>query len=310
MVPASRINQCLGMCLLKSSSCPQAMAHGDTGDGKGLQMLMELRCSGLISSQICEDFFNHQKNHKILRGSRRFRKAERAFGVGVSSKVVSQVHHYEAVPVDMALPARAVRLPPEAFAAAPALAKMNFKQVSGTKPKPEWFSPGAPNWCHPDADLHLMSHAHRCNDWTMLSTAWVGALCDSEHKLLVRPSGAIDCFMVLHHWPDSPVLALPVNLVKVPRHPEHMWVEFRMDWTEPCLLAVASLDGVLAHTYTWRSPLWLYANFPRAPAEFCRAVRPMLDSCVADPLLTIAAKHSFWSVDKTTLDGLAGDLKV
>lgn len=303
-----------GVCMCVYVPFPMRFRQAICGEHRdasgGLDSLMLARCSGLISSQICEDIFNHQKNSKILRGGRRFRRVERSMGVALSCKVVSQIHHYDAVPSDTAVPARSVRLPQEAFAAGSSDMSMKFGSISGTRAKTEWYSPGAPNFSQADADLHMILTAHRAGSWAMLSTAWIGALCESSHRLVLRMPGSQTWFMPLHHWPDSAVLALPVKVATVPGHPGHMWVEFNLDWAEPCLLAFTTFSGVLGHTFTWRSPMWHEKALPRAPQAFRVAVRPFLDELEPKPILELAARHCFWSIDKTTLDRLAANLEV
>jgi hypothetical protein len=103
-----------------------------------MQWLAVNRFSGIISSQLSEDTFNYAKNSNLLKGKRRFRRPQKAMGVVLAKKVISNVHKFKEVEIDSFIKEKMVCLPVEAFVAKPANASRSFKEIAGTNQTPTY----------------------------------------------------------------------------------------------------------------------------------------------------------------------------
>lgn len=270
---------------------------------KLLQLVIE-RYSGLVGSQICEDILNSAKNANTLRNGNKFRRPERAMGAVLAREVPSSVHRYEGVAIDTPLPRRYVRLGREVFAANKVDASYNFSEVSSTKQKPDWYSPGAGKFTQADADLQVVMDAYQRSDWAILDTAWEGLFCCAGHQMLIKLPGGHEWMLALYHWPDSAVFVWPVALTPVPGHPSDRFIQLQSRLQQPALVTVTNIEHVKAMPFVWRSPCWQMQKFKKAPSEWCMAVRPFPAGDGKDSLLKVAAQNAFWMVDKTSLERL------
>lgn len=105
-----------GQCLSELShgtppSGPKACSEFEFRQHKDLDDHLAARHSGLVSSQMCEDAFKFQKNSKVIRGKKKFRRPEKSYGVALARRVLSGVHKYQELPVVDALKVQRVRLP-------------------------------------------------------------------------------------------------------------------------------------------------------------------------------------------------------
>ena len=48
--------------------------------------LVELKSTGLVGTQACEDAFNVHKNAKLVRGKRRFPQPQKVFAIPISQR--------------------------------------------------------------------------------------------------------------------------------------------------------------------------------------------------------------------------------
>lgn len=97
--------------------------------------------TGVAATQICEDLFSHMKNSSAIRAKKKYRRPEKAYGAGLARKVVSRIHRFKEVEVDVMTPVRHIRLPRHAFEAKRQNHSMDWAAVSGVNSKPSWYSP-------------------------------------------------------------------------------------------------------------------------------------------------------------------------
>lgn len=235
-------------------------------------MLLRRHLRGGLSTQIVEDGFNLAKNAKLLKAKKRFRKPEKAMGVMLSRGLVGRVHDFSAVPSDEGLQRQCARLPAAAFQPDNKGASFDFKGVCGTASSPSLYSAGVEAWCAPYAGLFMIEEAHRRQDWSILSSAWLGRLLQGKHKVMfeVRNEG---WFLALHSWADSCVVAWPVRRFWIDGYPASFYFELAFDGAVPRILPITTLDGLSACSFSWRSPAYQLKHFPKFFKAWPLAVR-------------------------------------
>ena len=251
-----------------------------------------------MSSQPCEDTFNFQKNSKVVKGKKKFRRPAKVMSVAIDRQVLSKMHKFKEVEADEAIDALTARLPKNAYQCSDADASLkDIPKIVSTQASPSWYSPQAVNWSQQHADLHLVAEAHLHNSWAKLKNAWLGCLFQAKHKIIVKTADKMifgGC-----HFADSAVVAFPAR-VALQSEMLHMF-EPDIAGLPPCgmLWACCSLEGVEAVCYKWRSP---YSQIMLAPAakDLPYAVRAVATTSFG-PVLHLAARHAFWNIDKATL---------
>lgn len=221
------------------------------------------KIKGITSTQLIEDTFNFQKNSKVIKGKKKFRRPEKAYGVVLARQVLSKVHRYHEPPIDAPLSHRSVRLPGSAFQPVDKPAgDFPIGQIVSTVQKSPWYSPSAANWSQAHADLALLRDVSISGSWASLSTAWLGVLCQRKHKILLRRgSGGSEQWFALHHWSDSAVLVWPALAILLPDSTDICYVpDLRVH--APCLLPVVELSTWEALSFQWRSPAWQLHHYP------------------------------------------------
>lgn len=283
----------------------EACLEFDFRPHRDLDTLLAARSTGTVSSQMCEDAFNFQKNSKVIRGKKKFRRPEKSWGVGLARKVMSSVHHYTELVVEDALKLQSVRMPRSSFAPEEGKSSMQFGEVVSTSSTAPWYSPGPPSFCQAHADLQLLLDCHSAGDWKRASLAWLGRLCLGQHRLLVqslRTSVNSPWLFALHHWADSSVLCWPALERKIvssggPSNRDVSCYELDVDGGRPMLISIVDVVATQAMTYTWRSPAWQAVAFPASKA-MPMAIRAFVDDPPAD-LKTVAARKAFWGLERS-----------
>lgn len=98
-------------------SPPQACIEYDWADHPDIIRLAQENYTGIFASQLCEDCFNFQKNSRLVKAKKKYRRVEKTMGVVLAKKVLSKQHRFAEVPCDVPTQSRSVRLRKEAFAA-------------------------------------------------------------------------------------------------------------------------------------------------------------------------------------------------
>ena len=172
--------------------------------------LADRRSDNIYSSQADEELFRFQKNSKLLKGKRRFRRPEKAMAMPLAKRVLSKVMRYDELEVDGLLPNRCVRLAGDAFQGKDSEGTLPFKDIVSTKTTPSFYSPGAINWSQPAADLPLIQYANDSHQFKKLRNAWLSVFCQSKHRIVLVKDGVTVGFAVAH-WPDRSGLVIPCS---------------------------------------------------------------------------------------------------
>lgn len=166
---------------------PQAFEElGWDGAHPELIALIEGKTSGLLSSQVCEDSFNFQKNSGMIRGKRQWKRIEKVMAVPIARRVLSGVHRYEELEVDEAAPCFSAKPARDNFKASEDNASMTLGAIAGVSPTPACYSPQCHMWSQQHADLQMLSDCRGSGDWACLSESWMGALLKGKRKVVFR----------------------------------------------------------------------------------------------------------------------------
>ncbi len=239
-----------------------------------IKTLVSNKIMGITSTQLVEDCFNFQKNSKVVKGKKKFRRPEKTMGVILARQVLSKVHRYQEPTVDAPLSQRCVRLPATAFQpeAKPQKGGFPANQIVSTVAKAPWYSPPANSFTQQHADLALLSDASSSGKWPLLSSAWLGCLCKHKHKILLSKAGQEQKWFALHSWQDSAVLVWPAEEVTIPGSTCKCYTP-ALNVAQPVMLSMVELDTWQALSFQWKSVAWQYSQYPAALGALRPAIR-------------------------------------
>lgn len=162
------------------------------------------RCnSRIISSQICEDCFNRQKNGRKAPNRRGI--VEKSWAIVSEKQVMDVVHKFD-TPSVSAAPAVVEPLPPSVFRPHLPDTPKDFHQLVGFKSSPSWYSPGAASFGQAYSDLSLIEFAHHKNLHRFVRNRWLGEFCQAKHHILLRhvyDAAPSQWYFALRFVPDS-----------------------------------------------------------------------------------------------------------
>lgn len=284
--------------------CGQAVKEVDSARDKDLTDLVFKKSCGMVSTQACEDSFNYMKNNNKIKGKRKYGRPQKCMSVVVAKSVLSNIHGFREIDIETHPQGLTGKLLREDFQAnsSSSTPSLPFHKLVSTSSTTPWPSPGPQNYSCAHADLALIRDAHRCGDWSMIDTAWLGeAFVRPKHRILLRDaSNGGSWFFAVAAWPDSVVVGFPCKACTVP-HTGVMYWEFDTHFQEPVLFPLCRLDGIEAVRYKFVAPISQHLDHPRL-----RGIAPMVRAFNAlpsgpKPLLEIAAECSFWEVEKSAL---------
>lgn len=287
------------MSLVHAEACEEG--HWQPSDD--VADLARQNLTGIIASQCAEDCFNHQKNSRLVKGKKKYRRPEKTMGAPLARRVLSSVHHYSEVPCDVPTAGKAVRLKKTAFSSDVREASMDLSKVCSTTQKAPFYSPSASNWTVRDANLDLLVWCHRNNAFTSIGNAFLGAMCKGSHHLLVKHTVLTSgqWMFAVHHWSDSCCLGLPAARGRLPGSDLHYW---EPDPSAASFKTFCLLDtrGWRAVHYRWRSPAWQW-KASQSAISLPPAVRAFLaeDNEGEDELERVLAKRAFFGLDHAWL---------
>lgn len=266
----------------------------------------------LVSSQLCEDMFNSQKNCRLIKGKKRFMTPHKAMAAVLKKGVAHKVHQYTPVPSSCSRSSRDLQIPREAFLSKESGCSMPFKGVTGTAQKTEWYSPKSDRHGVSAADLQVArdvcADPERLN-LGMLKTMYLGAAMKSEHCIIVRLKGTAQWHFALAHCPGSAAILWPATPGTTPAGEADYWVPSDRV-KEPCIVSVTDWSKWEGFSHTWRSPMWQYLEFPRSRGQWATQAIRAFRACPTFDLQELAARCAFWLLPKCFLDTLAKDMGV
>lgn len=266
------------------------------------------RMSGMLSTQAVEDSFGEQKNARQVRGSRKFRRPERAFGILLQKKTLSTRHRFTEVQQMPLASGFATRLPKEAFRGRPKDRSAEWSALVSTERSVPWWSPSATNMTAPCADLALLRHATSCRDLRLCRDAWLGCFMSVKHSFVISlkvPGTQTEAFWLAgSHLVDSSVIAWPVRRLQVRGY--DAWYFELAEATEPHFVSIWSLEPsfVQAWPYHARSWFWQFYEYPKARGSWAPQVRLFQDGAPRS-VLQFAAENGFWNMGKAILGEVA-----
>ena len=104
---------------------------GDVPDRDFTEMCRK-RVSGMITTQAVEDWNGFQNNSRRIKGSKKYRRPHKCLAIGNLKKVVSERHHFRALPSDLALGKQKPQLDPSLFEAPASAQSIDFGRIAST----------------------------------------------------------------------------------------------------------------------------------------------------------------------------------
>lgn len=294
------------------SNCSYATkAYQEFGDGftdqEDFRHIVRMRSRSVISSHLAEVFFNHAKNHKLVKAKKKFRKPEKSLAAALSRHIESRVHRYDAVPLEVGTEQGARQLAQDCWHATVDRATLPIQEIVTSTQKAAYFSPGPSECSAPCVDLQLMRDCVQAGNWLPCSTAWLGAICKWSHKLVLKLPGHPGLYMALHHWQNSAALVLPLQQQVGNASVSKPMFDF-VKHDSPMLVSITQLAEVKAVTVSFRSPRWCKQQLHCIPGH--ERLSMVQNEVEFKPVLEVAAKRAFWSLDKCWLLSLAGFLGI
>lgn len=271
-----------------------------------------------ISTVLCEDGFQRQKG-KVDKQNNHQCRAARAFGTLLEMEVMGVVHDYSEVRPDELSGSRVQRISAAAYKPPLKGTKVeDMHRIIGAtaNSRPFWYSPGVEQLPVEHIDLEMMRWCVRHNKIAEVGHAWMGCLLRAEHSILVRTKGANsngNWVFPLLDTVGTCSLVWPAKQFLSPDASAKQFFTFNLEppSMRDIYLPVVDLSMFEAIPVRWRSPLSLARDHPTVdPSAWlvlgvvCEVTGP------AEPLLTVAARHAFWSLGVVFLGMLARHLQL
>lgn len=263
------------------------------------------KCSGLVSTQIVEDFVGAAKNDPTTKTARKFRKPETAMANIISKQVVQARHKYKGPEADFHSNPLSTKLSPDCFKPSMSGGSLPFQEVCGTSGATSWYSPSATNVNTPFADLQALRDASIGASFSLLSSASAGAICQTAHRFVFcqratpdsPPSDQDEWFFAMWQWPDSACLVWPAERRFSPGPERKLYFEpVLASLARPKLITVFNLKRIFACEIKWRSWLWQYLSFPEWRSTLKVTIKAFAEPEL--PIIKLAATKAFWSMSR------------
>ena len=284
---------------------------GWTRDNTEVDALLHQRFSCLMQSQLVEDINNVENNFKQTTGwGGRYRRPETSMYAAIESQVVSKTHRFDPL---VAQPTDSVdEVLPERDFNSDKTSTIPLDNIVSTTAASPYFSTTAEHLGISWADEAVIRNCVVEENYDLPRLCWQGFFGEAEHmvvfKVVVGGVCTLDWHLALHHFPDSAVMAIPVEL-KRPAGCDNdsiMGVEIRRD-SSPVPVVVRDLGHIIALPIVFKSWTWQVQFLPAVVDLWQPAVRAFKFVPEA-PVLEVAAKAGWWSIGITTLEKIGNHL--
>ena len=286
---------------------------GWSKDNSEVEALLHQRFACLMASQLVEDINNQQKNFKQTTGwGGRYRRPETSMFAAVDSDVVSKIHRFD--PLNM----RTVEsvdevLPEEAFHSGKQECSIPANSIVSTTAASPYFSTAAEHMGIAWAGEAVIRRCVAEENWDLPRLCWQGFFGEADHclvfKMVVSGVQTLGWHLALHHYPDSAVMAIPVDLVRPPgvENDNLLCVDVcRNSMIVP--VVVTNLEHVVACPLVWRSWSWQVKFIPQATDRWQPAVRCFRAAQDEAPILQVAAKAGWWNLSLPVLEKIGSSV--
>lgn len=212
---------------------------------KDLLTLADRRLSDPISSLACEELVGVAKNGKIIKGSKKFKKPNRAMGLALGRRILDKRFKYKIV--STSTPVKKCILKPCDFGRGKLRkTSIDFTKIASNKAKAFFYSPGPDAAGLPAMECAVLREVDRFKSIDKLKDLRLGRFADIDHLIAIRRKSkvalAFDWVIPVHHYKSSGIVAYPIDFVKFPGS-SNQYVEFHrnvrdyvyipiMDWSE------------------------------------------------------------------------------
>jgi hypothetical protein len=154
------------------------------------------------------------KNHKTIKGKKKFRRVQKCMAVMCSAKVGSVKHKYKEISVSKR--AGRSQLAPEPHVFVPPVKQhstdpLELQKIVSTSQKTDHYSPGSDNWSVRIADLACLRVASKQKKWDILGMVWLGTFIRPKHRIVMRHKKSSQWYFAVLNFTDSAVLMHPAQ---------------------------------------------------------------------------------------------------
>ena len=122
-----------------------AVVRSDGVAGPALLEHLKHRASLLLGTLPVEEIIGSQKNSKLVKVGRQFRKPEYSMAAAIRAGVLDKRCRFQTTSLDTPLESKSARLDADCFAVNPLSRSLPFSEIATTKTSPDFFSPSAQN---------------------------------------------------------------------------------------------------------------------------------------------------------------------
>ena len=187
--------------------------------------VIESHHCGTISTQICEDVINYQKNGKDGRAFLRGRRPEFSMHRALKARVLDERHKFQTTTMELPMADRGQTLPLDAYVAKPKNSSMDFNGIASHKQQAPFFSPKAEHNATPVADLFCLRDAYRRKDGNLVASLKYNLLFKVKHDLCWRYKGTKGdkWYVTVASFPTSAQVVVNVKLITTGGHNWHFF---------------------------------------------------------------------------------------
>lgn len=299
--------------VFKTAACRQLVACAEEEGWQPTPRLVELarsHASGVISSQVVEDGF-HVMRSAESDGKNRSMSNHRRFDCLVSSDMLQTRHHYAPLEWRSQAPPQREPLPPSCFHPKSTCkgSGLDLNQIASFKSQPEWFSPSVDNVSLPSLDLCVIRFLHRNQQWDKIGQLWkVGLFSGSGIMLHSLRNPHEPWFFALKVVGGLGLFAWPAREVRT-LNGQPLFEPDLSSAAAPQLIFVTDDTDWEARVVECKAPLWAWLQEPSSRDQSSGKDAKLM--CVGgppQPLLKLAARHAFFSLDKAFMLKISNDL--
>jgi hypothetical protein len=147
-----------------------------------LELVAE-RTIGVITSVPVERVNGMQKNHSQFKGCKKWRRPERAFGIGIASRILQTQHKYNTVKRTAVLKRKSIKLHKNAFGKRKQTPTLDVTKVATIAAKAPYFSPKPESTGKPAADRYLLKEMDLF-PLTKAENAFMGCCSEALHGVV------------------------------------------------------------------------------------------------------------------------------
>ena len=149
------------------------------------------------------------KNHKTIKGKKKYRRIQKCMAVMCSAKVGSVKHKYKEISVSKRAGRSQLAPEPHVFVSPVkqhSTDPLELQKIVSTSQKTDHYSPGPEHLSVRIADMACLRVASKQKNWDILSMMWLGTFIRPKHRIVMRHKKSYQWYFAVLNFTDSAVL--------------------------------------------------------------------------------------------------------